>query len=78
MSLVRARRNPITGAVVTADVVLADGATTVTENGTDERIRLEILDACRAILPAHKVPALIRFVSSLEMSASGKLVRPSA
>ena len=78
MSLVRARRNPITGAVVTADVVLADGATAATENGADERIRLEILEACRTTLPAHKVPALIRFVPSLEMSASGKLVRPSA
>ena len=31
------RRNPITGAIVTADVVLADGA------GADERIRQEIL-----------------------------------
>ena len=78
MSLVRARRNPITGAVVTADVVLADGVPAATENGADERIRLEILEACRTTLPAHKVPALIRFVPSLEMSASGKLVRPSA
>ena len=77
MSLVRSRRNPITGAVVTADVVLADGTAGV-EPGADERIRQEILDACRTTLAAHKVPALIRFVPSLEMSVSGKLVRPSA
>lgn len=78
MSLVRSRRNPITGAIVTADVVLADGAGAVREPAADERIRQEILDACRTTLAAHKVPALIRFVPALEMSPSGKLVRPSA
>jgi len=80
MSLVRSRRNPITGAVVTADVVLADGtgATAAPEQSVDESIRQQILEACRSTLAAHKVPAIIRFVPSLEMSASGKLVRPSA
>lgn len=77
MSLVRSRRNPITGAVVTADVVLAD-ALGLADDGQDERIRQEILEACRTTLAAHKVPAMIRFVPSLEMSASGKLVRPNA
>lgn len=76
MSLVRSRRNPITGAVVTADVVLADGSS-APGTSADERIRQEILDACRTTLAAHKVPALIRFVPSLEMSAAGKLVRPN-
>ena len=78
MSLVRPRRNPITGAVVTADVVLTDAAGSTQEPAGDERIRQEILQACRATLASHKVPALIRFVPSLEMSASGKLVRPGA
>ena len=78
MSLVRSRRNPITGAIVTADVVLAEGTGAVREPAADERIRHEILDACRTTLAAHKVPALIRFVPSLEMSPSGKLVRPGA
>jgi acyl-coenzyme A synthetase/AMP-(fatty) acid ligase len=78
MSLVRSRRNPITGAVVTAEVVLANGTAAGHEQTVDERIRQEILEACRATLAAHKVPALIRFVPALEMSASGKLVRPSA
>jgi acyl-coenzyme A synthetase/AMP-(fatty) acid ligase len=78
MSLVRSRRNPITGAVVTADVVLVNGATAEPGQAADERIRNEILEACRATLAAHKVPALIRFVPALEMSASGKLVRPGA
>jgi acyl-coenzyme A synthetase/AMP-(fatty) acid ligase len=78
MSLVRSRRNPITGAVVTAEVVLADAAAIAQERAEDERVRQEILAACRAALAAHKVPAAIRFVPSLEMSASGKLVRPGA
>ncbi len=82
MSLVRSRRNPITGALVTADVVLADGTGAGVgaerEHAAGERVRQEILAACRTALAAHKVPALIRFVPLLEMSASGKLVRPSA
>ena len=78
MSLVQSRRNPITGAVITADVVLADGGGLERGQATNESIRKDILEACRTTLAAHKVPALIRFVPSLEMSASGKLVRPRA
>ncbi len=78
MSLVKARRNPITGSVVAADVVLtkppAGGAG---EPICEQRIREEILGTCRSSLAAHKVPALIRIVPSLEVSASGKLVRSS-
>jgi acyl-coenzyme A synthetase/AMP-(fatty) acid ligase len=77
MSLVRSRRNPIMGAIVAADVVLADAGGGAQGHSADERIRQEILAACRTSLAAHKVPAAIRFVPSLEMSASGKLVRPS-
>jgi acyl-coenzyme A synthetase/AMP-(fatty) acid ligase len=76
MSLVRARRNPITGAVVTADVVLK-------EAGTDARpvpgvLVRELTESCKHALPAHKVPAMIRIVPALEISPSGKLVRPLA
>jgi acyl-coenzyme A synthetase/AMP-(fatty) acid ligase len=78
MSLVRSRKNPITGAIVTADVVLAEDSVGTPASAADEHIRQEILDACRTTLAPHKVPALIRFVPALEMSASGKLVRPSA
>ena len=35
-------------------------------------------DRCRRALAPHKVPAMIRIVPSLEVSASGKLVRPLA
>ncbi len=75
MSLVRARRNPITGAVVVADVVLADPA----PDGADaEGVKKDLLQACRAALAAHKVPTSVRFVPALELTAAGKLVRPAA
>jgi acyl-coenzyme A synthetase/AMP-(fatty) acid ligase len=76
MSLVRARRNPITGAVVVADVILADPVDAAGDGA--ERIKAELLNGCRRQLPAHKVPATLRFVPALELTAGGKLVRPNA
>jgi acyl-coenzyme A synthetase/AMP-(fatty) acid ligase len=77
MSLVKARRNPLTGSLVIAEVVLADS-----ENSSDaetaEKVKSDLLNACRRVLAAHKVPALLRFVPALEMTAAGKLVRPVA
>jgi len=78
MSLVRARRNPIMGAVVVADVVLNDPDTATRAEGSAEDIKSELLQACRQALPAHKVPAMLRLVPTLELSAAGKLVRPDA
>lgn len=76
MSLVKARKNPFTGAVVVADIVVrSDGA----ESGAaSDLLRSEILEACRRNLTAHKVPAAIRFVSSLNVGAAGKLARVGA
>jgi acyl-coenzyme A synthetase/AMP-(fatty) acid ligase len=74
MSLVRARRNPITGALVVADVVLR-------EDGGEaqvDAVKGEILQLCHAALAKHKVPAAIRFVPSLAVAASGKLARQPA
>ena len=76
MSLVRARRNPITGAVVVADVVLSNAGDTDMP-GTADAVRSELLAACRRALPAHKVPAVLRFVPALEFTPAGKLVRPN-
>jgi acyl-coenzyme A synthetase/AMP-(fatty) acid ligase len=78
MSLVKARRNPITGAVVTADVVLADDAEVPAERPQGDAVTREIIEVCRRGLPAHKVPAMVRIVPALEVSAAGKLVRPGA
>jgi acyl-coenzyme A synthetase/AMP-(fatty) acid ligase len=74
MSLVKARRNPITGAVVSAEVVLKDPAATADAAA----VVREVTESCKRQLAAHKVPAMIRIVPSLEVSASGKLVRPNA
>jgi acyl-coenzyme A synthetase/AMP-(fatty) acid ligase len=70
--LVRARRSPITGAVVVADVVLSDPA----QADVGDRIKQELLTACRCSLAAHKVPVVLRIVPALELTAAGKLVRP--
>ena len=78
MSLVRARRSPITGAIVAADVVLADEPTGKSERPAAEALTRELTECCRRSLAAHKVPAMIRIVPALEVSASGKLVRPGA
>ena len=74
MSRARSRKSPITGAIVVADVVLADG----TDAGRHETIRTEILGRCKDSLAAHKVPAVIRFVERLDVTAAGKLVRADA
>jgi len=73
MSRARSRRSPITGAIVVADVILADGG-----SNAQSRIRDEILGNCRASLAPHKIPAVIRFVPSLEITAAGKLARHDA
>jgi acyl-CoA synthetase (AMP-forming)/AMP-acid ligase II len=77
MSLVRARRNPITGALVVADVVLANPASS-DEKDAPEKIKSDLIESCRRSLASHKIPAMLRFVPSLEFTAAGKLVRPSA
>ncbi len=73
MSLVRARRSPITGALVVADVVLR-------QDGTDGAgaVEQEILHLCREGLSRHKVPSAIRFVPALAVATSGKLARNHA
>jgi acyl-coenzyme A synthetase/AMP-(fatty) acid ligase len=78
MSLVKARRNPITGAVVTAEVVLADETDVPGGRPEGAALTREIIEACRRGLAPHKVPAMVRIVPSLEVSAAGKLVRPGA
>jgi acyl-coenzyme A synthetase/AMP-(fatty) acid ligase len=74
MSRARSRRSPITGAIVVADVILADGDSA----SRSDQIRSEILADCRASLASHKVPAVIRFVPSLDVTTAGKLARTDA
>jgi acyl-coenzyme A synthetase/AMP-(fatty) acid ligase len=74
MSRAKSRRSPITGAIVVADVILADGS----DVSRSDDIRAQILADCRASLPSYKVPAVIRFVRSLDITAAGKLARHDA
>lgn len=69
MSRVSARKSPITGAIVAAEVVLRDPA------ADEAAARAGILDACRRALSPFKTPAMLRFVPSLPMTAGGKLER---
>jgi len=76
ISLVRTKKNPITGALVVADVVLhhPDG----TEGMQHAELHLDILRLCRETLASHKVPAAINFVPSLAVAETGKLLRRHA
>ncbi len=66
---VAAKRNPIMGSLVVAEIVpLNDGSDRTS-------LRDSILDHCRTRLDRHKVPALINFVKELPCSATGKLAR---
>jgi acyl-coenzyme A synthetase/AMP-(fatty) acid ligase len=73
MSLVRTRKNPITGALVVADVVLRSTPETASND-----VRSDILRLCRETLPSYKVPATINFVRSLAVAETGKLIRQHA
>ena len=74
MSRARSRKSPITGSIVVADVILADGC----DLSRGDEIRKKILADCRARLPSHKVPAMIKFVEALDITAAGKLARTDA
>jgi acyl-CoA synthetase (AMP-forming)/AMP-acid ligase II len=72
---VKGRRNPVTGELVVADVVLNSATGQVDAASEGATLRNQILEICRRALPLYKVPAAIRFVPRLEITASGKLAR---
>jgi acyl-coenzyme A synthetase/AMP-(fatty) acid ligase len=74
MSMVKAKKNPITGALVVADVVLK----TPSGGSGSDALQRDILQFCRAELAPHKVPAAINIVPMLTIGESGKLVRRHA
>jgi acyl-coenzyme A synthetase/AMP-(fatty) acid ligase len=69
ISRVWARKSPVVGAVVAADVVLRES------RADFARVKESLLQSCRAALSAHKVPVTLRAVTSLGVAASGKLSR---
>lgn len=76
MCLVRARRSPITGSVIVADVVLK--CPYFAAELDTSRAQNAILNFCRERLPSHKVPAVVSIVPMLLMSGAGKLIRRNA
>jgi acyl-coenzyme A synthetase/AMP-(fatty) acid ligase len=68
-SRVFARKSPILGALVVAEIVLRD------ERMAHAGLEREILAACRKSLAPHMVPAKLRFVVDLPMTDGGKLAR---
>lgn len=74
LSRVSGRRNPITGAIVTAEVVAAE----TPAPDAVAALKAAILEHCRLVLPPHKAPASVRFVDELPITAAGKLERPYA
>jgi acyl-CoA synthetase (AMP-forming)/AMP-acid ligase II len=74
MSLVRARRNAITGAIVVADIVARAECAAMAARQLEEDVKT----LCRERLAPYKIPASIRVVPQLTISPSGKLVRPHA
>ncbi len=74
LSRVRARPNPILGAVVEAEVVLqAEAAQTEAA-----ALKGDIIAHCRQHLAKHKVPFNVKIVPELPITAGGKLLRHSA
>jgi acyl-coenzyme A synthetase/AMP-(fatty) acid ligase len=76
MCLVRAKKSPILGALVAAEVVLKTEAASA--NREVAAIQESILQLCRESLPPHKVPALVKVVPSLALNGSGKVLRQDA
>lgn len=75
-SCVRGRKNPITGSLVVADIVLQPQGESAAADAS--QIKAEILENCRSGLPRHKVPAIINFVSALRVESNGKMARHHA
>jgi acyl-CoA synthetase (AMP-forming)/AMP-acid ligase II len=77
-SRVYGRKNPFTGHVAVADVVLRGGPGETTGPAHEADARERILGLCRKQLPPHMVPAIIRFVDSITVGSAGKVGRRDA
>lgn len=76
LSLVKRKKNPITGALVVADVLLQGPSAPEGEQACE--LQQAIKQFCRESLAPYKVPAAISFVPALAISETGKLVRHHA
>lgn len=65
---VLAKKNPLTGSLVMAQVIATDEA-------PKGELQDEIAAWCKARLERHEVPAFIQFVDDFELNSSGKITR---
>lgn len=66
------RPNTVIGMLVSADVVLRPDSTT-----DQDKLRVNIHQFAAEHLAAHKIPRMIQFVSEIQISPTGKKLRPS-
>ena len=72
MCMVKARKSPIMGAIVIAEVV-ADRLETDPQSAA--ALVDEIVALCRSRLARHEVPVSLRLVTNFDMAVSGKMAR---
>jgi len=75
MSLVRAKKNPIMGSIVVADIVLKKYDRQQSTVDEEVVIKSEILKMCRATLTTYKIPVAVNVVPALPIGATGKVIR---
>lgn len=68
LAKISAKKNPISGALVVAEVMADDDIDT-------KALKFAIQAHCKATLEREAVPAIIRFVDTLTLNAAGKLIR---
>lgn len=69
-SRVYGKSNSILGMIVAADIALCKS-----NNSDKKEIKKNLIEYCRARLESFKVPALLKFVDSIEVNETGKVQR---
>ena len=69
LAVVYAKKNPFTGYLVAADVVID------AECENPEEFKRKLSDYCATELPPYKRPALIQIVEELNINYAGKVIR---
>jgi acyl-coenzyme A synthetase/AMP-(fatty) acid ligase len=75
VALVRAKKNPIMGSIVVADIVLKKHDRQQSTADEEAAVKLEISKMCRAALATYKIPVTINIVPALAIGATGKVIR---
>jgi len=75
MSLVRAKKNPIMGSIVVADIVLKKYDRRQSMADEEAAVKSEISKMCHAALTTYKIPVTVNIVPALPIGATGKVIR---